>query len=608
MSVSETKTNETNRDSEIQSCKIQKFEKIDREGMIPPSIKPLRLKILKPPIIENIDSNIKSDKDGKRGDVIKIDSQSQTENYKTEGSEQAMSPSRINPLQLKISKSPTIENRILMYDGTTKRDIDIKVGDVLMGTDSQRNVVTQIQYIEELCYKITPIKGDSYFVGESDILSLTYSTNPTKTWREEKKDFSITWFDNIRNEKSCKTFSVKNYGDKEKANDAAEKFKDNVSTDNYFDISIKDFLTKPPHYQQFSKTYREGFDFPHTEFKFDPYIIGFWLGDGTEAVPEITTADPEIVSYLREYFARFNLHVTRYGGENGIKYRISSGLKNGIDGRNSFLNYLKDENLIKNKHIPLKFMMTSRENRLRLLAGLLDSDGSLDKNCYDFIQKRERLFDEFIFLCRSLGFACYKQPCVKICTNAPNGPKPGNYFRCQVSGEGLEEIPTILNRKKAAVRKLNKRVNISGIQIENIGIQTYIRIITEQPKYLLHDFTVRHKYDILREEKAIKLKTLNNQSYGYKRDVNDPNGLAVCIDEKEAEVIRMLFFFQKIGLSQTKIAEEMNKLGIKTQNGKLWNYSNVKNILKKKLIYMGGERNVGDIMLRYPAILDETMI
>ena len=555
--MSEMSSNETNRDSQIEFSKTPELEKHDSKEVILPRL--LRLKILK-------------------------------------------------PLQLKILKSSTIENMILMYDGTTKLDKDIKVGDAVMGVDSQRNIVTQTLYVEEICYKISPVKGDSYFVGESDILSLSYSTNPVKSWREEKKDFSVSWFDNRTNKPASKTFSVKNHSDKDKADEAAENFKELILTSNYFDISVKDFLAKPANYQQFSKTYREGFDFPHIEFKFDPYIIGLWLGDGTEKMPEITSADVEIVSYLREYFARFNLHVTQYGGENGITYRISSGTKYGGDGRNSFLNYLKDEKLINNKHIPLKFIMTSRENRLRLLAGLLDSDGSLQGNCYDFIQKREKLFDEFIFLCRSLGFACYKQPCVKICTNAPNGPKAGNYFRCSVSGEGLEEIPTLLNRKQASVRKLKKRTSVSGIELENIGLQTYTRIITEQPKYLLHDFTVRHRYDILQQENIPKIRTLNKQCYGYKRDTTDSNNIAVCINEKEAEVIKLLFSFQKTGLNVKKISEEMNRLEIKSQRGKEWNDRNVKHILDKKSIYLGGERKIGEIVSSWPVILDETIV
>ena len=94
---------------------------------------------------------------------------------------------------------------------------------------------------------------------------------------------------------------------------------------------------------------------------------------------------------------------------NNMCYRINgNGIAN--KGCNYFLNILKEYNLINNKHIPLIYKCNSRENRLKLLAGLIDSDGSLtkDKCTFDFIQKSEKLIDDTIYLARSLGFACYK--------------------------------------------------------------------------------------------------------------------------------------------------------------------------------------------------------
>jgi hypothetical protein len=147
------------------------------------------------------------------------------------------------------------------------------------------------------------------------------------------------------------------------------------------------------------------------------------------------------------------------------------------------------------KNIPDIFMRNSRENRLKLLAGLLDTDGSLDKaNCYDFIQKREELLDQVVFLCRSLGFSCYKVECEKTCTNAPNGPKTGTYYRCCISGEGLEQIPCLLERKKAKPRQQVKDVLVTGMKLKPIGTFTNYRLITSSPRYLMSDFTVRQSY------------------------------------------------------------------------------------------------------------------
>ena len=55
---------------------------------------------------------------------------------------------------------------------------------------------------------------------------------------------------------------------------------------------------------------------------------------------------------------------------------------------NVFLNTLKELNMINNKHIPYVYKCNSRENRLKLLAGLLDSDGNLSNGSFEFTQKK----------------------------------------------------------------------------------------------------------------------------------------------------------------------------------------------------------------------------
>jgi hypothetical protein len=400
-----------------------------------------------------------------------------------------------NTIDLEIVDELDVERTTyLMYDGTSKAPKDLVIGDVLMADDCTPCTIINVTKTKEKNYLVKPVKGDSYLVGESNILSLSYSGNPHMIWCEDRKSYRVKWFDKIHME-SSKSFSVKVYGIKEEAYRAGEEFKSNILIDNDFKLSVKEYLKEKSLKNRY-KAYKVKLDFPHNNFEIDPYIIGFWLGDGSAASPSITTIDPEIIDFFTDYFSDFNLLFKL--NPNDITYRITSGKHGGINypGKNRFLEYLREKNLLDNKHIPLEFIMTSRENRLRLLAGLLDSDGSLDKsNCYDFIQKREKLFDQFIFLCRSLGFACYKNPCVKVCTNSSRGRVAGTYYRCAVSGEGLEEIPTLLARKTAHERKQIKRVYVTGITLEDVGIQSNYRIVTDKPRFLLTDLTVVHRYE-----------------------------------------------------------------------------------------------------------------
>ena len=79
------------------------------------------------------------------------------------------------------------------------------------------------------------------------------------------------------------------------------------------------------------------------------------------------------------------------------------------------MKFLKSNNLINNKHIPYNYKCNNRIIRLKVLAGLIDSDGYNKGNCYEIIQKSTLLAEDILYLCRTLGFACYSKKCKKTC-------------------------------------------------------------------------------------------------------------------------------------------------------------------------------------------------
>ena len=145
-------------------------------------------------------------------------------------------------------------------------------------------------------------------------------------------------------------------------------------------------------------------------------MIGLWLGDGMSNGPEITNQDSTIIKYFKTNLEQYKCYLQfKDDKTNKYTYRINGDGSRKTDS-NYFMNILNKYNLINNKHIPHIYKCNSRENRLKLLAGLIDSDGSLDSSgCYDFIQKSEKLIDDVIYLAHSLGFACYKSIQKKGC-------------------------------------------------------------------------------------------------------------------------------------------------------------------------------------------------
>ena len=120
------------------------------------------------------------------------------------------------------------------------------------------------------------------------------------------------------------------------------------------------------------------------------------------------------------------------------------------------MEYLREYNLIQNKHIPHDYKCNDRNTQLELMAGILDADGSNHDNGYDIIQKNEKLIDDIIFVARSLGFAAYKGKCKKSCMYK-GGKKRGTYYRTYIHGNGLDEIPVKCIEEKSSTEKTDKR-------------------------------------------------------------------------------------------------------------------------------------------------------
>lgn len=103
-------------------------------------------------------------------------------------------------------------------------------------------------------------------------------------------------------------------------------------------------------------------ELPPAVLPIDPYLLGLWLGDGHSHYGAITTMDDEIIEAFAPFDPRPHSHQS--GG-----VAITYGLRNGF-GR-----LLRGLGLLKNKHIPMLYLRASREQRLALLQGLMDTDG-----------------------------------------------------------------------------------------------------------------------------------------------------------------------------------------------------------------------------------------
>jgi len=354
------------------------------------------------------------------------------------------------------------DTEIMLHDGTIKLVQDIVVGDTLMGDDSTPRRVLSLARGREMMYKVCSKKGDGYIVNESHILSLRCSTNHSNTL---KKGTVI-------------------------------------------DMPVLDYLNLPKSFHGRGGVlygYRVPTLFEEKAVEIDPYLFGYWLGDGSSRHAGISTQESRVIKYMVDCFK--TKHTSLYLKYTGRQYdyRINS-LKN----NNILVDFLRKHNILNNKHIPHHYKCNSRPIQLALLAGIIDSDGYYFQNCYEIVQKNERLLDDIIYLARSLGFWAFKKKVTKTCTNAPNGPKKGTYYLTNICGSGLEDIPVVCQRKQAHKRRLIKNILNYRIKLEKLEEDDYYGFeIDGNRRFVLGDFTVTHNTVLsLNICSQIKKKTL----------------------------------------------------------------------------------------------------
>ena len=388
---------------------------------------------------------------------------------------------------------------IMLYDGRLKMVEDIEVGDVLMGDDNTPRNVLELFRGEDEMYKIIPIKGDPFVVNKEHKISLKVTLSSCPRIITRKNKIYVRWLEQIfytLEDGSLVKQREKNFTTKEIANKFIECLntqKDVLKMDDVIDVQVKNYITyKMSNFNLY--LFKTGVEFGEKQINMDPYILGVWLGDGTSRRPDITTMDEEIVKYFQENIPENHCFNKKEDRGKASTYSITfTGKRERYACQNEILSALRHYNLIMNKHIPYDYKCNSRDVRLKVLAGIIDTDGNYQASCnqYGIIQKNKKLMEDIVYLVRSLGLACYMKEIQCTCTNAKNGPVTGTYYRIQIYGKGIEEIPCLLPRKKAVPRTKLKNALLNNFKLECIGEGNYYGMkVDSNHRYLMGDFTV----------------------------------------------------------------------------------------------------------------------
>tara|TARA_R100000664_G_C2757576_1_gene145924 strand:- start:1488 stop:4028 length:2541 start_codon:yes stop_codon:yes gene_type:complete len=231
-----------------------------------------------------------------------------------------------------------------------KRMGDIEVGDYVIGSNGKPTLVTRAHPVmhNHTCYRVVFSTGDEIVADAEHLWTVTHKKRGVVTMTtQEILDSGLT----VGN-KNEKKYSIPN--------------------------------VKPVQYDEAS-------------LPIDPYIFGYWLGDGDSSGSKITVHNDDMT----------DLEKNLKGAS--VEYNIVS--KNSDKNKNTnsinmlnVLSKLKALGVHKNKHIPEIYKTASIEQRIALVQGIMDSDGHASKRGgLELTFKSKRLIDDFREILCSLG-------------------------------------------------------------------------------------------------------------------------------------------------------------------------------------------------------------
>ena len=225
----------------------------------------------------------------------------------------------------------------------------------------------------------------------------------------------------------------------------------------------------------------------------EPYCLGVFLGDGCYTKNEfsLTSADLEIINHFNKFYKFVGIDTRK--GHSAKRCRLS---KNSLFGK-ELKNYGLFGKKSGDKFIPTEHINYSIDNKLKLLAGLIDTDGFISKyNQITICTKSYQLAEDIKSLVFSLGGYSLIR---KIYKNCQTFKGKRLYYDVSVQFKNPKIIPLKLKRK-------SERLRICAIEPRNIAIECFkinpqrvygFSINGKSKWYITNNYMVTHNSTLL---------------------------------------------------------------------------------------------------------------
>jgi len=430
---------------------------------------------------------------------------------------------------------------VRLYDGRVKAVENIGVGTVLMGDDGARRIVSpgSLTRGRGVMYRITPKrpgKGDGllpFVVNGAHILVLVNNCRPVVREASYDSGFDVCWWEVDANNHMRRR--TRHFADKEQADDEVFNMVEGGWAPLQWEVSVQHFLAYAADVRRVCMLRMSG---PVTFASQQPrlrdvlsglisaqasdqqtmwaaWYLGMWLTDGiarSEAISQGGAPPPdprhhhEIMRRLLEYKHLFGENVdkdvdhTSTSGNDTFLFRFGPP---GQRRLSTARRLLRAYALIENKHVPDAWVCDTVEVRLRLLAGIIDGDGHLDRRrnvVYELSAKDRIVSEGYKELAGSLGIKSGRIA-RKQCENEETGEMYTGY-RIHLSGTTYDAAQYCAATYKRCLPPAGKRVLMHkdprcvGLRIQQLeGVADYYGFAVHggaNRRFLLSDYMITH--------------------------------------------------------------------------------------------------------------------
>lgn len=226
--------------------------------------------------------------------------------------------------------------------------------------------------------------------------------------------------------------------------------------------------------------------------KIEPYTLGVYLGDGCYSVVprkdseikkiSITNSKKEIIDYISKYYSI----MSSFPKDNTCSYYFSN--------QGDFVKLL-DEYGLKNKKsgtkfIPKSALLSDSNYRVKLLAGLIDTDGYYYHGGYQFTQKSKQLVEDIKDLVYSLGGRTGK--IIEVRKKCQNNFE-GTYYKitCYLGDLKLPLIKDYKTKKDKSFYLSSNRISID-VKKSEPGMVYGFSLDSKSKWFITDNWTITH--------------------------------------------------------------------------------------------------------------------